>query len=568
MGRSGSNRRVLVVSGDTLPLPGLPTTGAGLRAWGLGKGLESRGHEVHFLMPAVALERAAEGVDKSVYQSLTYDHLYPQALNRRIADLSPDVIVFQHWMSAVNLSERNRIPVVIDFHGPLVLETLYQDLPHLDQLRRLKIRTLPKADFFTCAGEQQRHYFYPWLMLAGFDVRDNVIQAIPVSLSPDLPARAPGNGDVTFVYGGVFLPWQDPSLALETLVETLEQRGSGCLKFFGGTHAHVDIPPGKYRELIPRLRSSPRVEVMGMVAHDALLQTYQRAHVAMDLMARNPERELAFTTRTVEYLWCGLPVVYNDYAELARYIREYDAGWTIDPQDARVIRSVIESILDDPSILEAKSRNAQRLTRERLAWDRTIEPLDAFCREPRKRAPNTIPSLLLSAAPDDLEVAVKRARADVRRARRSWPARLSALAREVARRALKRTYVIHLHGRPARVDGALRPGRCAGQSFQAEADNLNGIELLIGTFGRLNSCDVVLHVREASDAPDDLAVSTVNAMLMQDCAFCLFSFPAIPHSARRDFYFWVESPNAALGDCITVFRHVEDNSLVFSQRCE
>jgi len=35
--------RILVISGDILPYPGFPTTGAGLRAWGLAKGLESRG---------------------------------------------------------------------------------------------------------------------------------------------------------------------------------------------------------------------------------------------------------------------------------------------------------------------------------------------------------------------------------------------------------------------------------------------------------------------------------------------------------------------------------------------
>jgi hypothetical protein len=36
------------------PFPGLPTTGAGLRAWGLGKGLESRGFKVSYLMPSAS----------------------------------------------------------------------------------------------------------------------------------------------------------------------------------------------------------------------------------------------------------------------------------------------------------------------------------------------------------------------------------------------------------------------------------------------------------------------------------------------------------------------------------
>jgi hypothetical protein len=208
--------------------------------------------------------------------------------------------------------------------------------------------------------------------------------------------RASATGEVTFVYGGVFLPWQDPSVALETLVSTLEERNAGRLKLFGGKHPSIRIPPGKYQDLLPHLDRSPRVDLMGMIPRDALVETYLRSHVAIDVMARNPERELAFTTRTVEYLWCGLPVIYNNYAELADYIRDYDAGWTVDPLDANAIRSVIESILDNPDCIARKSINAQRLVRERLAWDRTIEPLDAFCREPRKHDGHKYPTLIRS----------------------------------------------------------------------------------------------------------------------------------------------------------------------------
>ena len=50
-------RRVLVISSDILPYPGMPTVGSGLRAWGVGQGLKSRGHEVLFSMPRAALAK-------------------------------------------------------------------------------------------------------------------------------------------------------------------------------------------------------------------------------------------------------------------------------------------------------------------------------------------------------------------------------------------------------------------------------------------------------------------------------------------------------------------------------
>ena len=371
--------RILVISGDILPFPGCPTTGAGLRAWGLAKGLESCGHEVVAAMPKSATQNMA-----SIPEELLPVLYTPEELPRFIAHHRPDVVVLQHWWLANHLEAAPAYPVVIDFHGPLLLETQFQANPALEKLRRDKIRALHKADFFTCAGEKQRYYFFPWLMLAGCDLRDDLIKAIPVSLSPDLPTHQ-NDGEPSFVYGGVFLPWQDPIVSLRTLVETLETQQRGLLKFFGGKHPVVAVPTGKFDELRAELQQSPRVRMQPMIPRDQLIQEYCRSHVAMDLMQRNAERELAFTTRTVEYLWCGLPVIYNNYAELSSYIAEYQAGWTLDPNDVSGLRNILNEMLAHPETLETYSRNAQRLVRERLTWDRTIAPLDAFCRQPRKR---------------------------------------------------------------------------------------------------------------------------------------------------------------------------------------
>jgi len=560
-----TGRRVLVVSGDTLPLPGLATSGAGLRAWGLIKGLEARGHDVAYLMPETSLKSAAPGVELSAYRSVVYDNLNADDLYRHIKELSPEVMVFQHWSSAVPLAGRSAIPIVIDFHGPLLLETLYQDLPRYDEMRLSKIRTLAKADFFTCAGQRQRHYFYPWLMQAGFDLRQDLIQVIPVSLSPEVPERVPATGEVTFVYGGVFLPWQDPSVALETLVITLEDRNSGRLKLFGSKHPSIQIPPGKYQDLLPHLERSPRVDRMGMIPRDALVETYLRSHVAIDVMARNPERELAFTTRTVEYLWCGLPVIYNNYAELADYIRDYDAGWTVDPLDASAIRSVIETILDDPAGIARKSLNAQRLVRERLAWDRTIEPLDAFCRDPRKHDGDKYPTIIRSIQQTEaLEKFAARARPDVRHARRTIPARTVAVAKEAAKRALRQQVIAEVGGRKVTAGRPLLGRHAQPQTFQAQAPGLSGIDVLIGTYGRLNSCEVVLHMRDGQDPTIEHAVAAHSALTMQDGEFCRFEFPPLADSNDREYTFWLESPDAVLGDCITLFTELDNQRVVFA----
>lgn len=370
--------RVLVVTPDALPRGGRPATGAGLRAWGLGEGLRSRGHRVSYAMPS----GLADGRERVAEDVLPYE---PERLDELLAEYDPDVAVFQHWPMAA-LVERYRGYVVIDFHGPLLLETLFRDPPSVEKLLPGKLRALARADYFTCAGAKQLSYFASYLLIAGFDVRELPIAVVPFSMPPELPEGRAYPSPPVFVYGGVFLPWQNPVTGFRVLVRELEEAAAGELRLFGGRHPWLEVGSERFEELKAELEASPRVRAYPALGRSELLDEYAGASVAWDLMARNVERELAFTSRTVEYLWCGLPVVYNDYAELAGYIEEADAGWTVDPEDEERIRAIVRDILADPEMVRRKGENARRLARSRLAWDRTIAPLDEFCRNPRRPA--------------------------------------------------------------------------------------------------------------------------------------------------------------------------------------
>jgi GT2 family glycosyltransferase/glycosyltransferase involved in cell wall biosynthesis len=376
-------RRILLFSSDILPFPGLPTVGSGLRCWGLSQGLKNRGHEVILSMPRAALKGREHLVAPEV-ADLTWEwHNMHEIANR----VEPDVVVVCNWPLLDLLdAEKVEVPIILDQHGPHLIERELQGFGKMEGNVRCKLNALRKADYFTCAGNRQYKYFQSWLEHAGWteQERRDRSAAIPVSMPPELPERRPRE-ELTFVYGGVFLPWQDPSVGLSTLVEEMERRNQGHLRFFGGPHLVYPIDPGIFGDLVAQLRKSPRVTVSNLITHDELLEEYRQAHVAMDLMKRNPERELAFTTRTVEYLWCGLPVIYNDYSELSDYIREYDAGWTVDPEDHEAIRSVIAEVYDCPDRVVERGRNAQQLVREQMNWDLTIEAMDGFVRWSDKR---------------------------------------------------------------------------------------------------------------------------------------------------------------------------------------
>ena len=374
-------QRVLVVSGDVLPLPGYPTSGAGLRAWGLGQGLKAHGFEVTYAMPAVAW-RPDISLPPLDHELLLWQP-EPDQMQRMIRRANPEAVLFCHWPSMV-IRDRLDVPTVIDFHGPHLLERAFQKEGEVNSNALAKIRALLMADYFICAGERQKAYFLAWLLASGIDVTEPCIDAVPVCLSPELPARLPPADPITLVYGGVYLPWQDPTLGLTVAAEVLARRKKGILLILGGRHPTYPIAvPAIFQKLEKELKSHPHVRYLGMRPHRELIEIYRGATAAMDLMAHNYERELAFTTRTVEYMWCGLPVIYNDYAELSPLISRYRAGWTLDPADRAGIEQVLTEILDHPETAHERGRNARRLVAECLTWDKAVRPLVAFLHNPR-----------------------------------------------------------------------------------------------------------------------------------------------------------------------------------------
>jgi len=351
-----------------------------LRAWGLARGLESAGLTAELAMPDDHLD----GLDE-IRRAAEEPHCFSRArLAEFVVARSPDAIVMQHWGLMRELGEVD-CPLAIDLAGPHLLERRFWGSRAPEADRAEKLEALRRADFVVCSGRSQRLYFLPYLDLAGFDVtHPGLCPAMPFSVAPE-PAPEAERDPACFVYGGMFLPWQDPSGPLATLLDAFDARGRGRLRFFGGPHPTMDVSGGRFESLLERLQSHRAVEMCGLKPFDELIAEYCRAGVALDVMARNAERELAFPTRTVVYLWCGLPVIHSHYTDLAPWIERYDAGWVVDPNDGAGLRDVIEAILGEPTRVAEKSRNARRLAAEQFTWDQTIEPLATWCRRPRIR---------------------------------------------------------------------------------------------------------------------------------------------------------------------------------------
>ncbi len=380
--------KVLLFSNDLMPFGELPTSGGGLRCWQLMKGLQSQGIEVHASMPGFTYlaekyrDQIPEEQSALLWQWETQNDIY-----RRV---KPDAVLFASNWDHFGLTVDIDVPLIIDLHGSRLIETSMWNEP-VDTDR--KVQVLSKADCLLCAGVRQRSYFYGWLVQAGRVPEDeHFIRYIPVSLSPETPEHhypEPGaEGEPRIVSGGGWFPWQNQSQTIFAICEAIQKRDQGSISIFGTPHetqalsAEEQIIRDIYARVQKLAEASPRIDCHGYIGRRELLDIYSRASVAVEAMTYNLERELAFTTRTIEYLWCGIPVLYNDFGEISGHIRDYDAGWAINPESDVEIAQAIEEIFTDPARVAQKGRNAAQLVRDRFSWDKTISPLVDFLNNP------------------------------------------------------------------------------------------------------------------------------------------------------------------------------------------
>lgn len=377
-------RKVLFITCELPPLPGCPVTGGGLRVYGLKEGLQVYGHEVILSVPKEKLAKVGKVGD----QLAPFAHV-PEQIGRVIAELRPDVILFEQWGTASHLPTVD-IPTVFDLHGALSLENAYRSGGDFTADALTKIETLAKADLLTCPGVYQRNYFLSWWVMAGADPRTARIEVVPVCLSPQTPKRRKQKG-IRFVYSGTAWPWIDPFPGLGVLAEKVARNDQASLDLYLGRPKAVlegsrqQEEGAQYDLTVKQLTGLDRVVIHDPIARDDLLKEYLSCAFAFDVYRRNPERELAFTTRTVEYLWSGVPAIYGNYGELAPLIESYGAGLIVDPEDGDSVAAAVDKVLANPEMIEEMSRAARKLARERFAWDVAVAPLAAYIAQPTRR---------------------------------------------------------------------------------------------------------------------------------------------------------------------------------------
>ena len=320
-----------------------------------------------------------------------------------------DVVVTQGQLANDVLIELPQTPTVVDFYDPFLVENLhYVDSLGLDPYRNdhaTWVLQLSRGDFFLCSSDEQRQFYLGFLAALGrvnpYSVRhdsdlNGLIDVVPFGVPDQLPEHRPylperSPGEKRLLFGGLY-DWYDPWPVLEAL-EAHRDAGWTLLLI---RNPNPGTPQGLFTEVEAWCRKrglwadegsgneqqSSRVEVLDWVPGERRYDLLRDVDLVVATHRLSLETRLSLRTRFLDALAADCPVVITEGGAMSRLLREFDAGWVVPEGDAEAVGRAFEDILAAGPNVESRRRAGRELLMS-FSWNRVLEPLIRFCREPK-----------------------------------------------------------------------------------------------------------------------------------------------------------------------------------------
>jgi GT2 family glycosyltransferase/glycosyltransferase involved in cell wall biosynthesis len=396
--------RVLIITGDPV---GPKMAGPAIRAWHMATALSEENDVTLVTLSGIT----------PVSSPFRVVHVAPgDEKAMRVLEAEADVIIFQGLAMAMFSTIRDTQKIlVVDVYDPMHLEQLEQarGLGAAEWNMQVTSATdvlnqqLSRGDFFLCASEQQRHLYIGQLAALGrintanYD-RDpdltGLIDVVPFGLESVPPRHErdvlkgvlPGIGadDKLLLWSGGLYNWFDPQTLIRA-VSALSERRDGVRLFFQGTkHPHPGVPEmaivSECRTLAADLGALDRSVFFNASWVDyADRQNYLlEADAGVSTHHAHIETTFSFRTRILDYLWAELPMVVTEGDHFAELVAQNGLGIVVPSGDVDALTDALEKVLFDEAFASECAANIRRV-RELYKWDKVLEPLVDFVREPR-----------------------------------------------------------------------------------------------------------------------------------------------------------------------------------------
>jgi len=303
---------------------------------------------------------------------------------------------------------------VLDFYAAFLIEWLEitRRIPNparkrvwMASNRHYMDSQLTLADFVVCANERQRDAWVGMLSALGL-VQPNVynadatlrrlIDVAPYGVQPGRPEHrrnvlkgvVPGirETDKVLLWNGSIMEWFDTETVIRAMAEVRQVRDDVKLFFLGTEHPDFVTgvlfdAPRRVLDLTQELGLYDETVFfnVGWVPYGEIGDYLTEADIAVCAAFDNAETRYSFRTRLVDAFWAELPLVCTQGDVLADLIESEQLGITVPPRDHHAFAEAILRLIDDKE-LYARCRCNMPRVKEQLSWDRTLQPLVAFCR--------------------------------------------------------------------------------------------------------------------------------------------------------------------------------------------
>ena len=388
--------------------------GIGLRYFELAKRLPELGSEkdleVVLLQPGDPSDVPAEAADRIEVRAFEHG---------RLAELTKDcdVAVAQGQLANDLLLEVPDLPTAIDLYDPFLVENLsYAESLGLDPWRNdhaTWVLQMSRGDFFLCSCDEQRQYYLGFLTALGRvnprrvaedpDVR-GLVDLVPFGVPDALPQHRPyldevlpprRPGEKRLLFGGLY-DWYDPWPVLEALAQHDDADEPWTLLVIRNPNAGTPQKLFAEVERWCRKRSLWRdgdvtgegavngaceVRVLDWVPVERRFDLLRDVDLMVATHRPSLETRLSLRTRFLDALAAGCPTIATEGGGMSRLLAESGAGRVVPPGDASAVAEAIRATLDGPQ--DSFQQGVLELV-DRFSWRRALEPLVAFCRDPKQ----------------------------------------------------------------------------------------------------------------------------------------------------------------------------------------
>lgn len=308
--------------------------------------------------------------------------------------------------------------IVADLYCPFLFENLElhadrgtsleeRESIHSNDLRVL-LDQLRVGNYFLCCTDRQRSWIAG--MLTALNLLrpattgnrpgiDDLVGLVPFGLPQDPPGPPPAErvlkgsmpgvaeDDLVLLWGGGIWSWLDADTVVRAMARVGEQRSDVKLVFLSTVPAEEDLIEtpvlAATLDLAEKLgvRGGPVVfNTRGYIEYDRRLGYFQEADVGVCAHYASLETYLAFRTRVLDYLHCGLPIITSRGDHFGDLVEKEELGFAIAPGDVDGWTEAILRLVGDDQLRERCSERSRSL-RELYTWPRVIRPLLDYCQD-------------------------------------------------------------------------------------------------------------------------------------------------------------------------------------------